>query len=43
MKTSTSAKVDWLYDLGGLLDSTPSSSDEDNTSADAVDAVWACG
>jgi hypothetical protein len=28
---SNSAKMDWLYDLGGLLDSTPSSSDKNNT------------
>ena len=38
---SNSAKVDWVYDLGGLLNSTPSSSGENNTSADAVDAVLA--
>jgi hypothetical protein len=38
---SNSAKVDWLYGLGGLLNSTPSSSGKNNTSADAVDAVLA--
>ncbi len=38
---SNSAKVDWLCDLGGLVNSRPSSSDKNNTSADAVDAVLA--
>jgi hypothetical protein len=37
---SNSAKVDWLYDLGGLLYSRPSSSDANDKSA-AVDAVLA--
>ncbi len=38
---SNSAKLDWVYDLGGLLSSGPSSSDKNNSSADAVDAVLA--
>ena len=38
---SNSAKVAWVYDLGGLLDSAASSSDKNNTSADVVDAVLA--
>ena len=38
---SNSAKVDWLYDLGGLLNSPLSSSDKNDTSANAVDAVFA--
>ena len=36
-----SAKVDWLYDLGGLLNGTQSSSEKKDTSANAVDAALA--
>jgi large repetitive protein len=36
---SGSAKVDWLYDLGGLLNGTQSSSQEKDASTNAVDAA----
>ena len=38
---SNSAKVDWLYDLGGLLDSTPSGAKKKDASANAFDTVLA--
>ena len=39
---SNSAKVDWLYDLGGLLDLGPQPSSQNrDTSTSAVDAVLA--
>ncbi len=38
---SNSAKVDWLYDIGGLVDSTPPRSNKNDTSSDAVDTVLA--
>jgi hypothetical protein len=38
---SNSTKVDWLYDLGGLLDAGSMSSGRKDTSANAVDAVLA--
>ena len=38
---SNSAKVDWLYDLGGLTDGGQSGSQDKDASAAAVDAVMA--
>jgi hypothetical protein len=38
---SNSAKVDWVFDFGGLLNNMLSSSDKNKTPANAVDAVLA--
>ena len=38
---SNTAKMDWLYDFGGLLDSPQSSLEKKEATADAVDAVLA--